>query len=129
MMLSLAEPYKYYLEICEKLIKKGADINAVSDDKMSILQYAIDANVDCPNKKLIKLLIDNGANYLQKDNLGNTIFHNSIDSSYIAEYVADKHKKEIKELNDQLEKQKKVILHDVSNGTASVSHATVLQYI
>ncbi|TLF28514.1 MAG: hypothetical protein FCO83_00120 [Spiroplasma sp. WSS] len=57
-----------FLETADLLIKYGANINAKNNSDNTPLHYAIMSNADL---KFINLLINKGANFIEKDKMGN----------------------------------------------------------
>jgi phosphoribosylglycinamide formyltransferase-1 len=68
--------YNQCLECLELLLSLGANVNGVNDKGTSIVMYAKTGllNKDNPDMKVLRLLIDYGANLNHKDIFGNDVF-------------------------------------------------------
>lgn len=66
--------YNNSIEVCEFLIKEGADVNACNFNGTTVVMYAKDAAIQTSNYDIIDMLLRAGANVFVKDNFERDIF-------------------------------------------------------
>lgn len=108
-------------DVCEALIRMGADVNAVSGTDRTALLWAVEAG----NEQVVKLLLDNGAD---------ASFHSDREDCYVINYVCNKFNTNIlamllkagAKVDSATGKDKFTLLHEAAwHGNAAATEALI----
>ncbi|WP_342261375.1 ankyrin repeat domain-containing protein [Spiroplasma endosymbiont of Notiophilus biguttatus] len=107
-----------FLETADLLIKYGANINAKNNRDNTPLHYAIMGNADL---KFINLLVDKGANFIEKDKMGNDSL------SFVKSFAKDKKVSEFffKKMKKLKIKQNQQILLNITKRISNIEREIV----